>query len=112
MDRDAALLVRTLDDHLGDTGLLQFLHEVCANLQVLMEELAIFGIVGKPAAITGTIDAETEADRIDFLTHYAASPFSSTSRTTIVRCSKGFSIRDRADARSVGKAGVSPCRSR
>ncbi|CVI17715.1 hypothetical protein AGR1A_Cc40379 [Agrobacterium fabacearum CFBP 5771] len=85
MDRNAALLVRTLDDNLGDTGLLEFLDQVSPDLQVFMQQLAVFSGVSVPAAIPGTVDAEAEADRIDFLTHYAASPFSSTSRTTIVR---------------------------
>ncbi|MNS49371.1 hypothetical protein D3C72_819770 [compost metagenome] len=85
VDRDAALLVRTLDDDLGDAGLLEFLDQVSPDLQVFMQKLAVFSGVSVPAAVPGTVDAEAEADRIDFLTHYAASPFSSTSRTTIVR---------------------------
>ncbi|CUX40938.1 hypothetical protein AGR6A_Cc60252 [Agrobacterium sp. NCPPB 925] len=85
VDRNAALLVRTLDDHLGDAGLLEFLDQVCPDLQVFMQKLAVFSGVSVPAAVPGTVDAEAEADWIDFLTHYAASPFSSTSRTTIVR---------------------------
>ena len=94
VDRDAALLVRTLDDHLGDPGLLQFAHDELAHLQVFVQQLTVLGIVRKPAAIPGTVDAEAETDWIDFLTHYAASSAACTSRTTIVRCAKGFSMRD------------------
>src|SRR5690606_33601311 len=92
--RHAALLVRTLDHDLRDAGLLQLVHQVGADLQVLMEELAVFGVVGEPAALPGAVDTEAEANRINLLTHQAASPFSSTSRTTIVRCENGFSMRD------------------
>src|SRR5690606_22150555 len=94
MDRDAALLVRTLNDDLGNTSLLQFLHQICTDLEILMQQPTVFGIIGKPATVPGTIDAEAEADRINFLAHYAASPSSSTSRTTIVKCANGFSIRE------------------
>ena len=88
VDRDAALLVRTLDDHLRDRGLLELVHQVLADLDVLVQQLAVFAVVRVPARIPGAVDAEAQTDRIDFLTHYAASPFSSTSRTTIVRLRK------------------------
>src|SRR5690606_37341721 len=90
----AALLVRTLDDHFGDAGLLQLFHQISADLEILMEQLAVFGVVGEPTAVPGAVDAQTETDWIDFLTHYAASPLASTSRTTMVRCENGFSMRD------------------
>jgi hypothetical protein len=41
MDRDAALLVRTLDDHLGDRSLLQLVLQVVADLDVLMQQIAV-----------------------------------------------------------------------
>src|SRR5690606_3213897 len=94
VDRHAALLVRTLDDHLGDAGLLQLVHHERADLQVFMQQLPVFGVVCEPAAVPSAVDAEAETDRIDFLARYAASPLASTSRTTIVRCEKGFSTRD------------------
>ena len=93
MDGDAALLVRALDHDLRDRGLLEFLLKILADLDVLMQQLAVLAGVREPARIPGAVDAEAQTDRIDFLTHYAASPFSSTSRTTIVRCENGFSIR-------------------
>src|SRR5690606_10865910 len=93
VDGHAALLVRALDDDLRDGGLLQLLLEIFADLQILVQQLAVLAGVGVPARIPGAVDAEAEPDRIDFLAHYAASPCSSTSRTTIVRCENGFSIR-------------------
>ena len=93
MDRHAALLVRTLDHHLGHRSLLELLLQVLADLDVFVQQLAVFAGVGVPARIPGAVDAEAQPDRIDFLTHQAASPFSSTSRTTIVRCENGFSMR-------------------
>ena len=69
VDRHAALLVRTLDHDLGDRGLLQRAHELLADLHVLVKQLGVFGLVGEPARVPGPVDAETQADRIDFLTH-------------------------------------------
>ena len=94
MDRNAALLVRTLDNDLGNGRLLELLRQVIADLQVFLKQIAIFALLGEPARIPGTVDAKAKADRINLLTHYAASPCSSTSRTTIVRCENGFSTRD------------------
>src|SRR5690606_34782044 len=90
VDRHAALAVRTLDDDLGNRSGLQIFHEHGAVLEVFLQQRSIFALVGEPAAVPGAVDAEAEADRIDFLAHYAAS---STCRTTIVRCEKGFSTR-------------------
>src|SRR3546814_3706791 len=63
-----------------------------------MQQVRI-GVVGKPAGIPGAVDSQPQADRIDFLTHYAVS---SRSRTTTVRRLHGFTIlpaRPRARAR-------------
>src|SRR5690606_26403809 len=87
------LLVRTLNDHLGNGGLLQLLLKILTDLEILVQQLAVLSGVRVPARVPRAVDAEAETDRIDFLAHYAASPFSSTSRTTIVRCENGFSIR-------------------
>ena len=78
---------------LRDRSLLELLHQVLADLDVFVQQLAVLAGVRVPARIPGTVDAEAKTDRIDFLAHYAASPFSSTSRTTIVRCENGFSMR-------------------
>ena len=40
-----------------------------ADLDVLMQQLAVFLLAGVPAGIPGPVDAETQTDRIDLLTH-------------------------------------------
>src|SRR5262249_42465503 len=69
VDGDAALLVRTLDHDARDRRLLQFLVQDLADLDVLVQQLAVLGLAGEPARIPGPVDAETQADRIDLLTH-------------------------------------------
>src|SRR6201996_5782525 len=69
VDGDAALLVRTLDHDARHCGLLQFLVQDLADLDVFVQQLAVFGLAGEPAGIPGPVDAETQADRIDLLTH-------------------------------------------
>ena len=49
---DAALLVRTLDDDLGDAGLLQLLLDELADLDVFVQQAAEVGAVGVPAAVS------------------------------------------------------------
>src|SRR6195952_1420434 len=69
MDRHAALLVRTLDHDAGDSGLLELLVQDLADLDVLMQQLAVFVLAGEPTGIPRTVDAETQSDWIDLLTH-------------------------------------------
>src|SRR6266436_4334840 len=69
MDRHPALLVRTLDHDARDRRLLQFLVQDLADLDVLVQQLAVLGLAGEPAGIPGAVDAETQPDRIDLLTH-------------------------------------------
>src|SRR5947209_3574475 len=69
VDRHPALLVRTLDDDAGNRRLLQFLVQDLADLDVLVQQLAVLVLAGEPARIPGPVDAETEPDRIDLLTH-------------------------------------------
>src|SRR5215469_15323348 len=69
LDGHAALLVRPLDDDLGDRGLLELLHQLLADLHVLEQELAVLVLAGVPARIPGAVDAEPQPDRIDLLTH-------------------------------------------
>jgi hypothetical protein len=38
-----------------------------------MQKLGVLGTIGVPAAVPGAVDAEAQTDRIDFLTHQAAS---------------------------------------
>src|SRR5690606_12854284 len=115
VDGDAGLLGRPLDHDAGDAGLGQALLEVFTDLQILVQQIGILLVIREPARIPGAIDAETEPDRIDFLTHYACSPLccasagfdfavlpfafgagaffsSSRSRTTMVRWLNGFKI--------------------
>ena len=78
----------------GEYG--KLLHEDIKIREYLEKELkqaAVLAGVRVPARIPGAVDAEAKTDRIDFLAHQAASPFTSTSRTTIVRCENGFSTR-------------------
>src|SRR6185312_8327113 len=71
--RDAALLVRTLDDDLRDAGRALQLQNVSANGTIFMQKLAVLATTGEPAAVPGAVDADTKTDRIDFVTHYSAS---------------------------------------
>src|ERR1700759_1415624 len=94
----AALLVRTLDDDPRHAGLAKALLQLLADGDVLVEQTAVVVARREPAAVPGAVDGEPQPDRIDFLTHQAASP---SSRTTIVISEKGFSMReDRPRARA------------
>src|SRR6185295_11750609 len=69
MDRHAALLVRTLDHDAGNRRLLELLVQDLADLDVLMQQLAVFVLAGEPTRIPRSVDAETQSDWIDLLTH-------------------------------------------
>src|SRR5215218_813100 len=69
VDRHAALLVRTLDHDAGHGGLLELLVQDLADLDVLMQELAVLVLAGEPTGIPRPVDAETQSDWIDLLTH-------------------------------------------
>src|SRR5215216_6412107 len=69
MDGDSALLVRTLDHDARDSRLLELLVQDLADLDVLVQQLAVLVLAGEPAQIPGPVDAETQPDRIDLLTH-------------------------------------------
>src|SRR5690606_13939255 len=89
VDRHARLLRRTLDDDSADARLSQSLAQEIADLDVLVQQAGIV-LAGEPARVPGPVDAQTQADRIDFLTHYLASASSCFSRTTMVRWLKGL----------------------
>src|SRR5690606_34711595 len=91
VDRHAALLVRTLDDNARHAGGRQAFLQPRAQLQVLVEQFGVVGAAGEPAAVPRAVHAEAQTDRIDFLTHQAASP---ASRTTMVISLNGFRMRD------------------
>src|SRR5262249_30807166 len=69
LDRDAALLVRALDHDARDRRLLELLMQLLADRGVLVQQLAVLVLAGVPARIPGAVDAETQPDRIDLLTH-------------------------------------------
>src|SRR5665213_3701562 len=69
VDRDAALLVRTLDHDSRDRGLLQFLVQHLPDFDILVQQLAVFVLAGVPTGIPRPVDAETQSDWIDLLTH-------------------------------------------
>src|SRR3954449_7593160 len=76
MDRHPALLVRTLDHDPGDGCLLQFLVQHLADFDVLVQQLSVFVLAGVPTGIPRPVDAETQSDWIDLLTHrYLPRPF-------------------------------------
>src|SRR5690606_1182066 len=96
VDGDAALLQRALDDDLRDaSGLQLFAHEL-TDRDVLMQQRRELRTTRVPARVPRTVDAEAQTDRIDFLTHYAASAVSGcfvVSRSTMVSWEKCFSMR-------------------
>src|SRR3979411_41810 len=69
VDRHAALLVRTLDHNPGHGRLLQFLVQDLADFDILVQQLAVFILAGEPTGIPRPVDAETQSDWIDLLTH-------------------------------------------
>src|SRR6266436_3628613 len=69
VDRHAALLVRTLDHYPGDGRLLQFLVQHLADFDILVQQLAVLVLAGVPTGIPCPVDAETQSDWIDLLTH-------------------------------------------
>src|SRR3984893_10005342 len=73
VDRHPAFLVRPLDHDLGHRRLLELLAQVLADLHVLVQQLAVLILAGIPTRIPRPVDAETQACRIDLLTHRGAS---------------------------------------
>src|SRR5882757_4848225 len=69
MDRHAALLVRPLDHDPGYGRLLQFLVQHLADFDILVQQLAVFVLACAPTGIPRPVDAETQSDWIDLLTH-------------------------------------------
>src|SRR5216684_5913827 len=69
VDRHPALLVRTLDHDPGDGRLLQLLVQDLADFDILVQQLAVLVLAGEPTRIPGPVDAETQPDWIDLLTH-------------------------------------------
>ena len=91
IDGDPALLVRAFNNDPADASLVEALLQLRPDLEVLMQEAPVVGPAREPTAVPGAVDAEAKPDRINFLTHQAASP---SSRTTMVISLKGFWMRD------------------
>src|ERR1700722_6650282 len=72
VDGHPALLVRPLDHDLGHRRLLELLLQNLTDLLVLVQQLAVLALARIPPRIPGAVDAETQADRIDLLTHRGA----------------------------------------
>src|SRR6266568_4814201 len=72
MDRHPGLLVRTLDHDLRHRGLLELLHQLGADLHVLVQQHAVAALAGVPARIPRSVDAETQPDRIYLLAHWSS----------------------------------------
>src|SRR3984893_2341572 len=72
VDRHPSFLVRTFDHDLRHRGLLELLHQLLADLHVLMQQHAVPALAGVPARIPRSVDAETQPDRIYLLTHWSS----------------------------------------
>ncbi len=68
------LLGRPFDDDAGDAGLMQTLLQKTADSDVFVQQRAVFAVVGVPTAVPGPVDADPQADRIYFLTHFSWPP--------------------------------------
>jgi hypothetical protein len=69
VDRHPALLVRALDDHPGDAGLLGLFVDELTDLEIFQKKISVVLRIGVPAAVPGAVHLEAHADRIDFMTH-------------------------------------------
>src|SRR5690606_9143593 len=99
VNRNAGFFRRTFDNHLRNTRLFQTVEDVFTDRQIFMKKASEIGLVGVPAGIPGTVNANAQTDRIYFLTHYSAS---SRSQTTMRMLENGLTIlptRPRARAR-------------
>src|SRR5215471_4792702 len=69
VDGDAGVLRRPLDHHLADRGVREALLQVIADLEVLVQHRREVLAVRVPARGPVLVDAEPEADRMNFLSH-------------------------------------------
>ena len=88
-----AFLVRALNDDPRNTGLTELRFDMLLDLQVFVKKTTEVFAVSIPTAIRSAVDAEAQANRINFLTHYAASASCDVSRRTMVICENGFMMR-------------------
>src|SRR5256886_16645758 len=69
MDGDPGVLGRPLDHHLADRGMGKPFLQIIADLQILVQHRGEVLAVGVPARGPVLVDAEPEADRMNFLSH-------------------------------------------
>src|SRR5690606_24760224 len=94
MHGDAAFTVRTLDHDARDACLALLRQDVPTDGHILVEEPSVLVASCEPAAVPCTIDADAEADGIDFMTHHSrSSAAAGCSRTTTVISENGLKIR-------------------
>ena len=68
-----ALLVRTLDHDARYAGLLELFRKVFTDLDVFLKQAPEFLLARVPTRVPGSVDTQAQANRIDFLSHYAGS---------------------------------------
>ena len=73
MNCNAALFVRTFNDHAANAGLCAFFFDERFDLQVFKKKITVVFGICIPTAVPGTVDLKTHADWVDFITHYACS---------------------------------------
>src|SRR5690606_16874838 len=62
MHGNAALLVRALDDHLGNASLAALLQDVLAHAHVFVQQPPVLATASKPPAVPGAVDADAQPD--------------------------------------------------
>src|SRR6516225_6262203 len=104
VDRHPALLVRTLDHDSGHRRLLELLVQDLADLDVLVQELAVFVLAGEPTGIPRPVDAKTQSDWIDLLTHRILLRFSLSARLDLTNDDRQLRERFKDTARAATAA--------
>ena len=84
VDEDADLIGVALYLDVGDARVEEVLLQVLANLVVLDDEIADFVVPGVPAGVPVLYDADTQAVRINFLSHASTPPYSFSATTTVM----------------------------
>src|SRR6056297_908502 len=69
VDRDAALAVRTLDDHTAHAGLLALFVDELTHLDVFQKKITVILRVSIPTAVPGAVDLEPHPDGVYLMSH-------------------------------------------
>ena len=69
VDCDAALFVRTFNNHTADAGLLALVLDEIADLEIFQQQVTVILGVCIPAAVPGPVDAEPQPNGVNFLAH-------------------------------------------